>query len=209
MIIHPKPHALFQYYTLKSLELVRLLMLPEIIENLYLPSQRSVWDRFTIIREKEHGKKMLKTNNLPFTMNPTEFRTYTRKGGLSMKIKRLDHLVLTVKNIEETCNFYSTVMGMEVQTFGNGRKALQFGSQKINLHQTGNEFDPKANKPTPGSADLCFVTDTPIEKVIHELEIHQVRIIEGPVERTGAAGKLQSVYFRDPDMNLIEVSNYV
>jgi catechol 2,3-dioxygenase-like lactoylglutathione lyase family enzyme len=126
-----------------------------------------------------------------------------------MKMKSLDHLVLTVKNIEETCKFYSTVMGMEVQVFGEGRKSLQFGSQKINLHQTGNEFEPKANLPTPGSADLCFITDTPIVKVIQELENHHISILEGPVVRTGAAGKIHSIYFRDPDMNLIEVSNYV
>jgi catechol 2,3-dioxygenase-like lactoylglutathione lyase family enzyme len=126
-----------------------------------------------------------------------------------MKMKSLDHLVLTVENIEETCEFYSNVMGMEVQTFGGGRKALQFGSQKINLHQKGKEFEPKANKPTPGSADLCFITDTPIVKVIYELENHHIEILEGPVVRTGAVGKIHSVYFRDPDMNLIEVSNYV
>jgi catechol 2,3-dioxygenase-like lactoylglutathione lyase family enzyme len=126
-----------------------------------------------------------------------------------MKIKSLDHLVLTVKNIEETCKFYSTVMGMEVQIFGEGRKSLHFGTQKINLHQIGNEFDPKANLPTPGSADLCFITDTPIVKVLQELDNHHISISEGPVVRTGAAGKIHSVYFRDPDMNLIEVSNYV
>ncbi|MCH6264560.1 VOC family protein [Neobacillus citreus] len=126
-----------------------------------------------------------------------------------MNIKGLDHLVLTVKEIEVTCKFYSSVMGMEVQTFGEGRKALKFGNQKINLHQSGREFEPKAIRPTPGSADLCFITDTPIEEIIESLEKHRITIIEGPIERTGALGRINSVYFRDPDLNLIEVSNYI
>jgi len=126
-----------------------------------------------------------------------------------MKIKSLDHLVLTVKDIEVTCKFYSTVMGMEVQMFGEGRTSLHFGTQKINLHEKGNEFEPKSEFPTPGSADLCFITDTPIGEVMQELESHQISILEGPVVRTGAIGKIHSIYFRDPDRNLIEVSNYV
>lgn len=126
-----------------------------------------------------------------------------------MNIKGLDHLVLTVKDIEVTCKFYSSVMGMEVQTFGAGRKALKFGNQKINLHQYGKEFEPKAIRPTPGSADLCFITDTPIEEIIESLEKHGIAIIDGPIERTGALGSINSVYFRDPDFNLIEVSNYI
>lgn len=126
-----------------------------------------------------------------------------------MRMKSLDHFVLTVRDIDTTCKFYSTVMGMEVVTFGEGRKAIKFGDQKINLHQLGKEFEPKANKPTPGSADLCFLTDTPMEKVIQELEKHHIPILEGPVFRTGAAGNIQSVYFRDPDLNLLEVSNYL
>lgn len=119
----------------------------------------------------------------------------------------LDHFVLTVRDFGRTCEFYSTVMGMEVISFGEGRKALQFGSQKINLHQLGKEFEPAANQPTPGSADLCFISDTPVEKIIQELEQHNVEILDGPVFRTGAQGKILSVYFRDPDLNLIEVSN--
>lgn len=126
-----------------------------------------------------------------------------------MQIKSLDHLVLTVHDIEATCKFYTTIMGMELQTFGEGRKALQFGQQKINLHVFGKEFEPKAHKPTPGSADLCFITNTPLKHVIEHLEKNKVPFLEGPVHRTGAVGKILSVYFRDPDENLIEVSNYL
>ena len=125
-----------------------------------------------------------------------------------MKIDRLDHLVLTVKNIAATCAFYSNVPGMEVLTFGEGRTALAFGTQKINLHESGNEFEPKAHHPTPGSADLCFITSNPFVDVIEHLQRCEVEIIEGPVKRSGAVGQIVSVYFRDPDMNLIEVSNY-
>jgi catechol 2,3-dioxygenase-like lactoylglutathione lyase family enzyme len=125
-----------------------------------------------------------------------------------MNIKYLDHFVLTVLDIDATCSFYSTVMGMEVFTFGEGRKALQFGSQKINLHESGKEFEPKANRPTPGSSDLCFITDTPLDQVMEHLQKNKIVIVEGPVGRTGAVGKIVSVYFRDPDSNLIEVSNY-
>jgi len=125
-----------------------------------------------------------------------------------MKLDRLDHLVLTVRNIETTCTFYSNVLGMEVITFDNGRKALTFGSQKINIHEAGKEFEPKAYRPTPGSADLCFTTTTSIDEVVKRLQLSKVRILEGPVKRTGALGQMTSVYFRDPDLNLIEVSNY-
>src|SRR5688500_11078218 len=126
-----------------------------------------------------------------------------------MKINRLDHLVLTVKNIAVTCEFYSNVLGMEVVTFGENRKALVFGTQKINLHESGKEFEPKAHHPTPGSADLCFITSVPLMDVIEHLSRCNVEILEGPVKRTGAIRQILSVYFRDPDMNLIEVSNYV
>ena len=125
-----------------------------------------------------------------------------------MKINRLDHLVLTVTDLQRTCDFYQQILGMEVITFGNGRKALTFGNQKINLHEKGNEFEPKAQFPVPGSADLCFIADTPVEDVYRELEEQHIIIIEGIVDRTGATGKIRSVYFRDPDNNLIEVSNY-
>ena len=125
-----------------------------------------------------------------------------------MNIDRLDHLVLTVRDLDATCDFYASVMGMEVITFGGGRKALHFGAQKINLHEYGNEFDPKADHPTPGSADLCFITSVPLPGVIAHLHACGVAILDGPIERTGATGRIVSVYFRDPDQNLIEVSNY-
>ena len=125
-----------------------------------------------------------------------------------MKIDQLDHLVLTVKDIATTCEFYWRVLGMEIGTFDADRKALRFGSQKINLHQSGQEFEPKALHPVPGSADLCFITRTPLSEVIQHLNDCAVEILEGPVMRTGARGTMQSVYFRDPDLNLIEVSNY-
>ena len=124
-----------------------------------------------------------------------------------MQIDHLDHLVLTVQDIQTTCEFYSRVLGMQEVTFAEGRKALQFGNQKINLHQKGKEFDPKAQHPTPGSADLCFLTSMPIEHVISHLQSCNVSLLLGPVERTGATKSLLSIYFRDPDGNLLEVSN--
>jgi catechol 2,3-dioxygenase-like lactoylglutathione lyase family enzyme len=126
-----------------------------------------------------------------------------------MKIARLDHLVLTVRSIEETSRFYSTVLGLEVVNFGSGRRALAFGNQKINLHQAGSEYQPHAGAPTPGSADVCFISAVPLPAVIDHLRACAVPVIEGPVERTGANGKIRSVYFRDPDENLIEVSEYM
>jgi catechol 2,3-dioxygenase-like lactoylglutathione lyase family enzyme len=125
-----------------------------------------------------------------------------------MNIVRIDHVVLTVRDIEVTCDFYRRTLGMEVVTFAEGRKALAFGQQKFNLHQAGNEFDPKAQRPTPGSADFCLITSVPIAQVIEHLLHCGVPILEGPVLRTGAAGPILSVYFRDPDLNLVEVSNY-
>lgn len=124
-----------------------------------------------------------------------------------MKISHLDHLVLTVADIENTCNFYQTVLGFEVITFKGDRKALKFGHQKINLHQLGNEFEPKALHPTSGSADLCFISETPISEVVAHLNQLNIQIEESPVERTGAMHPILSVYIRDPDQNLIEISN--
>lgn len=126
-----------------------------------------------------------------------------------MIIKNLDHFVLTVADIDATCRFYGEVLGMSVETFGDNRKALKFGSQKINLHQRGHEFEPKADRPTPGSADFCFITETPIDAVVGHLTSLSVPIVEGPIERTGANGKILSVYIRDPDLNLIEISRYL
>ncbi len=124
-----------------------------------------------------------------------------------MKIDSLDHLVLTVADVATSCDFYQRVLGMEVVTFGEGRKALAFGAQKINLHPAGREFEPKARRPTPGSADLCFLTSVPLPQVQAHLAACGVAVTEGPVQRTGAQGPILSVYFRDPDDNLIEVSN--
>ena len=124
-----------------------------------------------------------------------------------MKIERFDHLVLTVKDIEVTCKFYSSILGMQVVDF-HGRKALKFGDHKFNLHEVGHEIDPKAGRPTPGSADFCLITADRIELVLEHLSRAAVHIIEGPVQRSGALGPIRSVYFRDPDLNLIEVSTY-
>jgi len=125
-----------------------------------------------------------------------------------VKIESIDHVVLTVKDIDATCDFYSNVLGMDIVTFGQGRKALGFGSQKINLQQQGRESTLIANKPTPGSADLCFITSVAIPDVVAHLNSLGVKLIGGPVTREGARGEMLSVYFRDPDANLIEVSNY-
>jgi catechol 2,3-dioxygenase-like lactoylglutathione lyase family enzyme len=126
-----------------------------------------------------------------------------------VRIDRLDHLVLTVASIETTCAFYERTLGMTVVRFGQGRIALAFGAQKINLHQAGREFSPHAQHPVPGSADLCFITTTPLADAMAHLRAQGVDILEGPVDRTGATGPMRSFYFRDPDANLIEVSNYV
>ncbi len=123
-----------------------------------------------------------------------------------MQIANLDHLVLTVADIEASCTFYSRVLGMKIVTFGNGRKSLHFGSQKINLHQTGQEFEPKAQHPQPGSADICLITAVPLTHAIAHIQSCGVKIIAGPVPRTGAASPLQSIYLRDPDGNLLEIS---
>jgi catechol 2,3-dioxygenase-like lactoylglutathione lyase family enzyme len=126
-----------------------------------------------------------------------------------MQIDSLDHLVLTVKDIDATCDFYARALGMKIICFGGGRKALQFGSQKLNLHLHGSEFEPKAQHPTPGSADVCFITSTPLAEVANHLAASGVAVLEGPVRRSGATGPIISLYFRDPDLNLIEVANHV
>jgi catechol 2,3-dioxygenase-like lactoylglutathione lyase family enzyme len=127
---------------------------------------------------------------------------------IGITIDRLDHFVLTVRDIDATCRFYSEILGMKVISFANGRRALEFGGQKINLHQAGKEFEPKAANPTPGSADLCLITHLSSESIIKELQALGVEILEGPVVRTGAMGSIVSVYVRDPDRNLLEIANY-
>jgi catechol 2,3-dioxygenase-like lactoylglutathione lyase family enzyme len=129
------------------------------------------------------------------------------QGEGAVRVDRLDHLVLTVASIEATVTFYSRVLGMGVVTFGSGRTALTFGTSKINLHQAGEEFEPKALRPTPGSADICLIVDDDIADVIAQLAAAGVRLEQGPVERTGATGPIVSCYLRDPDHNLIELSN--
>lgn len=124
-----------------------------------------------------------------------------------VRLDSLDHLVLTVRDLAATIAFYGDWLGMEVVTFRGGRKALSFGQQKINLHEAGREFEPKAALPTPGSGDLCFLTSALLADVVARAEALGIAIIEGPCERTGAVGPIESVYARDPDGNLIEVSN--
>lgn len=126
-----------------------------------------------------------------------------------MQINRIDHLVLTVADIDRTVEFYCRVLGMEKVEFGDGRTAPGFGGQKINLHQPGKEFEPGARHVKTGSADLCLIIDTPIEQAIEHIQQHGVDLIAGPVIRTGANGKINSAYLRDPDGNLLEVSNYI
>jgi catechol 2,3-dioxygenase-like lactoylglutathione lyase family enzyme len=142
-----------------------------------------------------------------------EFREQLRHLRIGRpEVFRFDHFVLTVADIPRSVAFYTKMLGMREVTFtvdGETRAALKFGQHKINLHQAGHEFEPKANLPTPGSADLCFITDTPIDTVVAWLKWDGVPILEGPVRRTGATGPLDSVYFRDPDGNLIELANQV
>ena len=124
-------------------------------------------------------------------------------------IKQLDHLVLTVTDIDTSIEFYTHILGMEVVSFGDDRKALKFGEQKINLHQAGKEFEPKALNPTKGSADLCFLLDINLDEMCDHLDQLGVAIVQGPIERTGATGPILSVYIRDPDGNLLELSEPV
>ncbi|GER17016.1 VOC family protein [Variovorax boronicumulans] len=121
-------------------------------------------------------------------------------------IDHLDHLVLTTANEEACVRFYVETLGMTLETFGAGRKAFRFGNQKINLHVKGHEFEPKAELPTPGSLDLCFIASVPLEEVVARLQAQGMPILEGPVMRTGATARIRSVYVRDPDLNLIEIS---
>lgn len=128
--------------------------------------------------------------------------------AIIVNITALDHLVLTVTDIDRTLDFYVGVLGMSEISFGDNRKALQFGVQKINLHQKGQEIEPNATNAVCGSGDLCLLTDTPLDEVMSHLKLHNVAIIDGIVPRTGAVGAIQSIYINDPDGNLIEISQY-
>ncbi len=121
-------------------------------------------------------------------------------------IDHLDHLVLTTRDREACVRFYTEVLGMTLETFGEGRVAFRFGNQKVNLHEYGRELEPKAHLPVPGSRDLCFISSVPLDEVQRRLRAAGVEIVEGPVTRTGAVTRLRSVYVRDPDLNLIEIS---
>ena len=125
-----------------------------------------------------------------------------------MLIDHLDHLVLTTVDLAACEDFYTRVLGMRLEEFGAGRKALRYGNQKINLHERGREFEPKAHLPVPGALDLCFIASQPLEAVIAHLQHEGWPIVEGPVDRTGATGPIRSVYVRDPDLNLIEIAEY-
>jgi catechol 2,3-dioxygenase-like lactoylglutathione lyase family enzyme len=136
----------------------------------------------------------------------------SKKDFPAMNIDRIDHFVLTVADIEATCAFYTRVLGMTVVHFGTPQKprvALAFGGQKINLHQVDNIPDPNVLKPTPGSADFCLTTQTPLDDIIAALAELNVQIIEGPVARTGARAAIRSIYIRDPDLNLVEIANEI
>lgn len=124
-------------------------------------------------------------------------------------INRLNHLVLTTTQLDACLDFYQRILKMTVITFGEQRYALQFGQQKINIHQYGKEFEPKAHLPVPGALDLCFISDMPLSEVQKHIEQQGVKIIEGPVNRTGATGAIRSIYLRDVDLNLIEISEYI
>ena len=128
--------------------------------------------------------------------------------GQIVRVASLDHLVITVQDIPQAIKFYVEILGMTEVTFGDNRKALSYGQQKINLHKFGEEFEPKAAAPLPGSADLCFIIDGELEEFIEHLNDNNIEILQGPVSRTGALGVLNSVYVRDPDQNLIELSSY-
>jgi len=147
-----------------------------------------------------------------YTRKPSRIRHGTateppqNRHRTAIVIDHLDHLVLTTSHLDRCIDFYTRVLGMTLESFGAGRKALRFGQQKINLHEVGKEFEPKAQRPTAGALDLCFIADRPLDDVIARLDALGVSIIEGPVQRTGATGPIRSVYLRDPDQNLIEIS---
>lgn len=166
----------------------------------------AVWSAF-IVRMLSRCES-LSPQASPIPPGSHVFRPPAAPQRISMQVRSIDHVVLTVKNIGETVLFYQSVLGMEKVVFGDGRAALAFGNQKLNLHEEGKEFEPKALNAVPGSADLCFITDIDPGQAIEHVKSFGIRIIEGPVTRSGAMGPMLSFYFRDPDMNLIEVSSY-
>jgi len=123
-------------------------------------------------------------------------------------IERIDHVVLTTRDLEGCIRFYTEVLGMKLERFSENRLALEFGAQKINLHEWGKEFTPRAHVAVPGSLDLCFISSIPLDQVVARLKAANVKVIEGPVAKTGAQGPIRSVYVRDPDLNLVEISVY-
>ena len=123
-------------------------------------------------------------------------------------IERVDHIVLTTRDRDACIRFYTEVLGMKLEAFGGNRLALKFGAQKLNLHEWGKEFTPRAHVAVPGSLDLCFIASISLEEVVQRLSAADIRIIEGPVAKTGAKGPIRSVYVRDPDLNLVEISVY-
>jgi catechol 2,3-dioxygenase-like lactoylglutathione lyase family enzyme len=123
-------------------------------------------------------------------------------------IDHIDHIVLTTRDLQGCIRFYTEVLGMKLEKFAGGRLALKFGSQKINLHEWGKEFEPRAHVAAPGTLDLCFIASVPLDQVEKKLKEKKIEILEGPVKKTGAMGSMQSVYVRDPDLNLVEISVY-
>ncbi len=127
---------------------------------------------------------------------------------MAIAIDRIDHFVITAGDLEATARFYARVLGMEIVRYGAGRTALHFGRQKINLHQQGAEAQPNAPAAAPGAADICFIAEGPFESVLAHLAAEQIETVYGPIEQQGALGAMDSIYFRDPDGNLVEVAVY-
>jgi catechol 2,3-dioxygenase-like lactoylglutathione lyase family enzyme len=160
--------------------------------------------------DPERAKEFLRDRGAGRLAQPGVDPAGNQDGGQPgpVVISRLDHLVLTVADLDLTAAFYQRVLGMRAVTFGAGRRALEFGASKINLHQAGQEIAPHAARPVPGSADLCLITSAPPGQVLAHLSAQRVQVEDGPVPRTGARGPITSVYIRDPDGNLIEIASY-
>ncbi|KAJ6636467.1 Glyoxalase domain-containing protein 5 [Pseudolycoriella hygida] len=159
-------------------------------------------------------KKIFKSNSLKGTLSVGSCTVRKRQccpdmsENVECKVESIDHIVLTVANIDRSITFYTNILGMTAKVFGDGRYALHFGTQKINLHQIGHEFMPHAFKPTCGSVDICFVTKQPLDLWMDKLKALRVTVEEGPVPRTGALAPMNSLYIRDPDNNLVEIAYY-